>query len=138
MGLNPAYIILPSTALASRSLALIVRIVRNELISAMRQGYIRTARSLGFSENRIILIFAFKNIIVPVASMILLDFGAYLGGAVVTESVFSWPGVGRLLIIALYKRDIPIIQGVIILGTVLFIIIGSIIDILQSLIERNK
>ncbi len=137
MGLNPAYIILPSLALASRSLALIIRIVRNELISVLKEDYIRTARSLGFPERKIILVFAFKNIIVPTLAIILLDFGAYLGGAVVTESVFSWPGIGRLLIVALYKRDIPVIQGVILFGTVLFIFIGFIIDIMQSLVVRK-
>ncbi len=137
MGLNPSYIILPSLALASRSLALIIRIVRNELISVMKEDYIRTARSLGFPERKVILVFAFKNIIVPTLAIILLDFGAYLGGAVVTESIFSWPGIGRLLIVALYKRDIPVIQGVILFGTVLFIIIGFTIDILQGMVERK-
>lgn len=137
MGLDPSYIILPSMALASRSIALIVRITRNELISVMRENYIRTARSLGFPESRVIFIFALKNIIVPVLTIILLDFGAYLGGAVVTESVFSWPGVGRLLIVAVYKRDIPVIQGVILLGTVLFILIGFVIELLQGSVDRK-
>lgn len=137
-GFNPSYIILPSLALASRSLALIVRIVRNELITVMNKDYIRTVRSLGFSESRIIFVFAFKNIIIPVLTIVLLDFGAYLGGAVVTESIFSWPGIGRLLIMALYKRDIPLIQGIILFGTFLFLVIGLIIDILQSLVFRNE
>ena len=136
-GLNPAYIILPSFALASRSIALIVRITRNELITVLGKDYIKTARSLGFHESKIIFVFAFKNIIVPILTIILLDFGAYLGGAVVTESVFSWPGIGRLLIVALYKRDIPIIQGVILLGTLLFLLIDLIIDIVQDIIEKR-
>jgi peptide/nickel transport system permease protein len=136
-GFDVRYIILPSLALASRSIALIIRIARNEMLSVMKEDYIRTVRALGFPEWRIILIYALKNIIVPVLAVILLDFGAYLGGAVVTESVFSWPGIGRLLIDALFKRDIPVIQGVIIFGTVLFIFIGFILDIMQNMITRK-
>ncbi|MDY6933828.1 MAG: ABC transporter permease [Spirochaetota bacterium] len=136
-GLNPSYIILPSLALASRSLALLVRIVRNELIYVLNQDYIRTVRSLGFHEAKVIFLFAFKNILAPVLTIILLDFGTYLGGAVVTESVFSWPGIGRLLIVALYKRDIPVIQGVIIFSTLLFLIIGLIIDLMQGIIVKK-
>lgn len=132
MGFDPSYIVLPSLALASRSLALIIRVVRNEMISVLKKDYIRTARSLGFPEWKIIIIFSLKNIIVPAIAIILLDFGAYLGGAVVTESIFSWPGIGRLLIVALQKRDIPVIQGVILFGTVLFIFIGFTIDMMQG------
>ena len=136
-GLDPQYIILPSLALASRSLALIIRIARNELISVMKEDYIRTVRALGFPNWKIILVFALKNIIVPVLAVILLDFGAYLGGAVVTESVFSWPGIGRLLIDSMFKRDIPVIQGVILFGTVLFLFRGFMLDILQNTITRK-
>lgn len=136
-GLNPMYIILPSIALASRSIALIVRVVRNEMILILNQNYIKTARAVGFSESRIVLVFALKNILVPVLVVILLDFGAYLGGAVVTESVFSWPGIGRTLIVSLYKRDIPLMQGIILFGTLLFIFIGLLIDIVQNMIDRR-
>jgi peptide/nickel transport system permease protein len=137
-GLNPAYLILPTLALASRSLALIIRVVRNEMVDVLSTNYIKTARSLGFSELRVVFIFALKNIIVPVITIVLLDFGAYLGGAVVTESVFSWPGIGRTLIVALYKRDIPVMQGIILFGTVLFIILGIVIDLLQRIVIKRE
>ena len=137
-GMNPLYIILPALALGSRSIALIVRVVRNELLEVLRTNYIKAARSLGFHETRIILVFALKNIIAPVFTIILLDFGAYLGGAVVTETIFSWPGIGRLLIIALHKRDIPVVQGVILLGTFLFLAIGIAIEILQGVLSKNS
>lgn len=137
-GWNPAYIVLPSLALASRSLALIIRVVRNELIEVMGRDYIRVARSLGFPEARIWLVFALKNVIVPVMAIILLDFGTYLGGAVVTESIFSWPGIGRLMITALFKRDIPVIQGVILFGTLLFILIGLVMDLFQNAMLRKR
>jgi len=137
-GLDPSYLILPALALASRSIALILRVVRNELIGVLRQHYIRTARAFGFSELRVVAAFAFRNIITPVAVIVLLDFGAYLGGAVVTESVFAWPGVGRALVTALAKRDIPVMQGIILFGTVLFLAIGVVIDLLQRATMRGK
>lgn len=137
-GLNPAYLVLPTLALASRSLALIIRVVRNEMVDVLNKNYIKTARSLGFSEPRVVLIFALKNIIVPVITIVLLDFGAYLGGAVVTESVFSWPGIGRSLIVALYKRDIPVMQGIILFGTLLFILLGVVIDLLQRIVVKRE
>jgi ABC-type dipeptide/oligopeptide/nickel transport system permease component len=137
-GLNPLYIILPSCALASRSIALIIRVTRNELISVLNSNYIRTVISLGFSGSKIILVFAMKNIIVPVITIILLDFGSYLGGAVVTESIFSWPGIGRLLIVSVSKRDIPVIQGVIIFGSFIFIFIGFFIEIFQGLVLKKR
>ncbi len=137
-GLNPLYIILPSCSLASRSIALIIRVTRNELLSVLNSDYIRTVKSLGFPKSKIILIFALKNIIVPVITIILLDFGAYLGGAVVTESVFSWPGIGRLLIISVYKRDIPVIQGIILFGSFIFIFLGFFIEIFQGMISKKE
>lgn len=137
-GSNPIYIILPSLALATRSIALIVRITRNELLSVLNSDYIRTAKSLGFPKRKIILVFALKNIMIPVITIILLDFGAYLGGAVVTESIFSWPGIGRLLIVSVYKRDIPMIQGVILFGAFIFIIIGLLVDMLKIFFGHSK
>ena len=138
MGLNPAYMIMPALALASRSLALIIRVTRNEMIDVLNKNYIRTARALGFPERRVVFLFGLKNVIVPVMTIILLDFGAYLGGAVVTETVFSWPGIGRLMIIALQKRDVPLVQGVIIFGTLLFILVGLAIDMLPRLFSRGS
>lgn len=131
-GLDPRYIILPACALASRSVALIIRVTRNEMISVLQKQYITTVRAFGFPERAVVWKFAFRNILVPVAAVIVLDLGAYLGGAVVTEMVFSWPGVGRLLMVAIQKRDIPLMQGVIIFNTVLFVIAGTSLDVLQS------
>ncbi len=131
-GLNPAYIILPAAALASRSLALIIRVVRNELIEVLKSNYIKASRALGIPEWRVVLVYGLRNVMVPAITIILLDFGAYLGGAVVTETVFSWPGIGRLLIMALQKRDLPLVQGILIFGTALFLLIGMMIELLQA------
>jgi len=137
-GFNPLYIILPSFALATRSIALIVRITRNELLTVLNSDYIRTVKALGFPKRKVILVFALKNIMIPVVTIILLDFGAYLGGAVVTESIFSWPGIGRLLIVSVYKRDIPMIQGVILFGAFIFIIIGLLVDKLKFFMGNSE
>ncbi|MGL4370940.1 MAG: ABC transporter permease [Spirochaetota bacterium] len=131
-GLNPLYIIMPAAALASRSIALIIRITRNEMVSVLDAQYITAARAMGFPERTVIWRFAMKNILLPVTAVIVMDLGSYLGGAVVTETVFSWPGIGRLLMTAIQKRDIPLMQGIIIFGTIIFIFAGIFLDIMQA------
>lgn len=130
-GADPRFIVLPAVSLASRSLALIIRVTRNELLEVLQQNYIKVTRAMGLKKWKIILVYAFKNIVIPVITVIFLDFGAYLGGAVVTESVFAWPGIGRLMIVSLQKRDLPVVQGVILFGTFLFILINIQVDWLQ-------
>ncbi len=131
-GFDLRFVILPSLALASRSLALIIRVVRNELLMVLSSNYIKAARAMGLRRWRIILVHALRNIIVPAATIVLLDFGAYLGGAVVTETVFAWPGIGRLLMQALQKRDLPLVQGIVIFSTGLFIFIGMMIEFIKN------
>jgi peptide/nickel transport system permease protein len=131
-GYDIRFAILPSIALASRSLALIIRVVRNELLIVLASNYIKAARAMGIPYRRIVLVYALKNIAVPTATIVLLDFGAYLGGAVVTETVFAWPGIGRLLMQALQKRDLPLVQGLLIFSTGLFIIIGIAIEWIKN------
>lgn len=131
-GFNLRYVILPSLALASRSLALIIRVVRNELVSVLASNYIKAARAMGIRRWRIVLVYALRNIIIPAATIVLLDFGAYLGGAVVTETVFAWPGIGRLLMQALAKRDLPLVQGIVLFSTGIFILIGMIIEFMKN------
>ena len=137
-GLDPRYIIMPAMALASRSVALVIRVTRNEMISVMQTQFITAARAFGFPERTVVWRFAFRNILVPVAAVIVLDLGAYLGGAVVTEMVFSWPGVGRLLMTAIQKRDIPLMQGVIIFNTFLFVAAGVFLDFLQRKLAAGR
>jgi len=131
-GLDPRYIIMPAFALSSRSIALIIRVTRNEMLSILNAQYITAVRAFGFRERTVVWKFAFKNIHVPVAAVIILDLGSYLGGAVVTEMVYSWPGIGRLLMSAIQKRDIPLMQGIIIFNTVIFVCAGIFLDFLQS------
>jgi ABC-type dipeptide/oligopeptide/nickel transport system permease component len=135
---SPRFLVLPACALGSRSLALIIRVTRNEMAGVLDRQYITAARAGGHSEWRIISRYALANTLVPVATVILLDFGSYLGGAVVTETVFAWPGVGRLLVTALLKRDVPVVQGVVLFGTFGFIAIGRIISLLQARRRRAE
>ena len=137
-GLDPRFIIMPAMALASRSVALVIRVTRNEMIAVLGTQFITAARAFGFPERTVVWRFAFRNILVPVAAVIVLDLGAYLGGAVVTEMVFSWPGVGRLLMVAIQKRDIPLMQGVIIFNTILFVLAGVFLDFFQSRLSAGR
>ncbi len=117
-----AHFVLPTLTLAFFFMARLTRLVRSELLEVMSQDYIRTARSKGLSEWLIFRRHALRNIAVPLVTVLAVDFGALVGGAVVTETVFAWPGVGRLMIQAIGQRDFPIIQAgafVLALGVVL-------------------
>lgn len=117
-----AHFVLPTLTLAFFFMARLTRLVRSELLEVMSQDYIRTARSKGLSEWLIFRRHALRNIAIPLITVLAVDFGALVGGAVVTETVFAWPGVGRLMIQAIGQRDFPIIQAgafVLALGVVL-------------------
>ncbi len=117
-----AHFVLPTLTLAFFFMARLTRLVRSELLEVMSQDYIRTARSKGLTEWLIFRRHALRNIAVPLVTVLAVDFGALVGGAVVTETVFAWPGVGRLMIQAIGQRDFPIIQAgafVLALGVVL-------------------
>jgi peptide/nickel transport system permease protein len=106
-----AHFVLPTVTLAFFFIARLTRLVRSELLEVMSQDYIRTARSKGLPESVVFRRHALRNIAVPIVTVLAVDFGALVGGAVVTETVFAWPGVGRLMIQAIGQRDFPIIQA---------------------------
>ena len=106
-----AHVVLPTVTLAFFFMARLTRLVRSELLEVMAQDYIRTARSKGLPPALIFRRHAFRNIAVPLITVLAVDFGALIGGAVVTEMIFAWPGVGRLMIQAIGQRDFPIIQA---------------------------
>ena len=108
---NPNHVVLPTITLAFFFMARLTRLVRSELLEVMSQDYIRTARSKGLPPGLIFRRHAFRNIAVPLITVLAVDFGALIGGAVVTEMIFAWPGVGRLMIQAIGQRDFPIIQA---------------------------
>lgn len=107
-----AHPVLPAFTLAAASMALIARITRSSMLEVMRQEYVITARAKGLPEKTVVLRHALRNALIPVVTIIGLRFGTLLSGAVLTETVFAWPGVGRLMVDSISARDYPVVQGV--------------------------
>ncbi len=129
------YVILPAITLGLRSAAYLARLTRASMLEILDQHYIRTARMKGLPEWKVILKHAFPNTLVPVITVIGTDFGSYLSGAVLTESIFGWPGLGRLALDAILKRDFPVIQGTVLFMAVIFILANLIVDILYGIVD---
>lgn len=128
-------LILPVITLGTSSLANITRTTRSSMLEVIRQDYIRTAKAKGVSNNRVINVHALKNALIPVVTVIGLQFGALLGGAVLTETVFSWPGMGSYLINSIKSHDTPAVLGCVIVFSVSFSIVNLIVDILYAYID---
>ena len=129
------YLILPAFTLGLRSAAQITRLTRSAMMDTLSQDYIRTARSKELPWWKILLKHALPNSLIPVLTVIGTDFGSYLSGAVLTESIFGWPGLGRLTLEAILKRDLPIIQGTVLFMALMFICVNLVIDILYGIID---
>lgn len=129
------HLILPSITLGLASAALMARITRSSVLEVLRQDFITTARSKGVSERMVIYKHALKNALIPVVTVLGLQFGILLGGAVLTETVFAWPGVGRLLVDAILRRDYPVVQGTVMLLAFLFVIINLVVDIIYAFLD---
>lgn len=129
------HLILPSITLGMASAALMARITRSSVLDVLRQDFITTARSKGVSERMVIYKHALKNALIPVVTVLGLQFGILLGGAVLTETVFAWPGVGRLLVDAILRRDYPVVQGTVMLLAFLFVIINLVVDIIYAFLD---
>lgn len=129
------YLILPSVTLAAYLLASIARNTRSSMMEILSQDYITTARSKGVREKMVILRHALKNSFIPVVTVIGLQFGSLLGGTVLTETVFAWPGLGRLLVYSILGRDYPVIQGGILIFALLFVLTNLLVDILYAYLD---
>lgn len=123
------HLILPGIAVGSYSLARNTRLVRSSILEVLEQDYVRTARSKGISERRVLIHHALRNAWLPVVTMIGLELGFMLGGVVVVETVFGYPGIGRLLFAAINQRDIPLVQAGVILLAGIFILINLLVDL---------
>ena len=128
-------IILPAITLGAESMATITRTTRSSMLEVVRQDYIRTARAKGFPEKFVILKHALRNALIPTVTVTGIEMGALLGGAILTETVFSWPGVGRLLIDAIQNKNTPVVLGCLIVFAVSFGIVNLIVDILYAYID---
>jgi peptide/nickel transport system permease protein len=123
------HLILPGIAVGTYSLARNTRLIRSSLLEVLEQDYVRTARSKGLSERRVLFHHAMRNAWLPVVTIIGLEFGFLLGGVVVVETVFSYPGIGRLLFAAINQRDIPLVQAGVILLAGIFILLNLVVDL---------
>jgi dipeptide transport system permease protein len=129
------HLILPAIVLGTIPLAVIARMTRSSMMEVIREDYIRVARSKGLSPFRIIAIHALRNALIPVVTVIGLQVGVLLAGAILTETIFSWPGIGKWLIDSIQRRDYPAVQGGILLVASIVIIVNLIVDLLYGLIN---
>ncbi len=132
---GPRYWILPSIAIATIPIATITRTTRSSMLEVIRQDYIRTARAKGLSENKIIIKHGLRNALIPVMTVAGIQLGRTLAGSIVTESIFSIPGLGTLLVNAIYARNYPIIQGAILFCALSFCLITLFVDILYAYVD---
>lgn len=129
------YLILPSITLSTIPMATIARVTRSSMLEVLRQDYIRTERAKGLPERTVIYKHAVKNAMLPVITVIGLNFGLLLAGAILTETVFSWPGMGRYVVKAVGMRDYPAVQGCVLFFALMFVIVNLITDILYIFID---
>ncbi|NLJ80145.1 MAG: ABC transporter permease [Firmicutes bacterium] len=129
------YVLLPSFAIGTSMMAIITRLTRSSLLEVLNKDYIRTAQAKGLSGRRVVVKHALRNALMPVITIVGIQFGAMLGGAVVTETVFAWPGVGRLVVNAISQRDFPIIQGGVLMMAIIFTLANLAVDISYALVN---
>ena len=130
-----SHLVLPSVVLGTIPLAVIARMTRSAMLEVLREDYVRTARAKGLSPARVVFVHALRNALVPVITVMGLLVGSLLGGAVLTETIFSWPGVGTWLIDAIARRDYPVVQGGILITASLVIVVNLIVDLMYGLIN---
>ena len=128
-------LIMPVIAAGLFAMASITRISRNSMLEVLNEDYIRTAKAKGLTSTRIFFLHGLKNAILPVITMIGMEFGSLLGGAVVIETIFAWPGVGQLAVNGIYNRDFPVVLAAVTLTAFIFIVVNLVIDILYCLID---
>jgi len=129
------HLVLPAATLGLFGMAPIARITRSAILEVLRADYIRTARAKGLAETLVIAKHTLKNAAIPIVTITGLNFGGLLAGAFVTETVFAWPGIGRLAIQAIYARDYPVVQCVVLLSAMLFVVVNLAIDALYGLLD---
>ncbi|QSI85424.1 dipeptide ABC transporter permease DppB [Erwinia amylovora] len=129
------HMILPASVLGTIPLAVIVRMTRSAMLEVLGEDYIRTARAKGLTPMRVIVVHALRNAMLPVVTVIGLQVGTLLAGAILTETIFSWPGLGRWLIDALQRRDYPVVQGGVLMVATLIILVNLLVDLLYGVVN---
>ena len=123
------YLILPAVALGMRSIAFLARMTRSAMLDALSSDFVRTARAKGLGERGVIARHALRNASIPIITVLGLDFGSYLTGSILTETIFSWPGLGRYVVNAIARRDLPAIQGSVLFLSTVFVLVNLIPDL---------
>jgi ABC-type dipeptide/oligopeptide/nickel transport system permease component len=131
------YLILPMLALAPTAMGMVLRVTRVSMIETNQQDFIRAAHAKGAHPQSVIWKHGFKNALIPVITIMGLQIGALLGGAVITETVFAWPGLGRLAVNALIQRDYPVVRAVVLLSALVFVIVNLLVDLAYALIDKR-
>ena len=123
------YLVLPALALGSRSIAFLDRVTRSSMLEVLGSDFVRTARAKGLIERTVVVRHALRNALIPVITVLGLDFGYYLTGSILTETIFSWPGLGRYVVNAISRRDLPAIQGSVLFLSVVFVAVNLLTDL---------
>ena len=126
---SPAHLVLPAVTLALPSIAMIARMTRSSVLEVLREDYVRTARAKGVQERLVVVKHALRNAAIPILTLLGLQAGQLMGGAVLTETVFAWPGLGRLMVKAIFARDYILLQGAVLLFAMAFVVINLLVDL---------
>ena len=127
-----AFLVLPALTLGMRSIAFLARMTRGAMLEVLPADFVRTARAKGVTERRVIGRHALRNALLPIITVLGLDVGNYLTGSILTETIFSWPGVGRYVLLAIERRDLPAVQGSILFMSVIFVLVNLLTDVLYA------
>ncbi len=127
--------IMPTICLSVFSIAFITRMTRSSLLETIQQDYVRTARAKGVRERLVLFMHSLRNALLPITIIVGLRFGYMVGGAVITEEVFAWPGLGRLLILSVSQRDIPLVQGLLLVFATSFVLVNLLVDVLYAFLD---
>lgn len=130
-----SHFVLPTITLSLFAMATVARMTRGSLLDVLNQDYVQAARAKGLSESFVLIRHALKNALIPVMTVVGLQVGQLLSGAVLTETVFSWPGIGRFLVDSIEARDFPIVQGGVLLTAVVFVVVNLIVDLLYGIVD---
>ncbi|MDO8445795.1 MAG: ABC transporter permease [Deltaproteobacteria bacterium] len=134
-GTSLIYLVLPASTLGIHSAAYISRITRSSMLEVLSKPYIETARAKGLNEFMVVMKHALRNALIPIVTLIGIDFGSYLNGSVLTETIFGWDGMGRYALDGIMKRDYPVIMGTVLVGAVVFVAINLLVDISYSYLD---
>jgi peptide/nickel transport system permease protein/oligopeptide transport system permease protein len=132
---SPSHLVLPAVTLALPSLAMVARMTRSSVLDVLREDYVRTARAKGVAERLVVAKHALRNAAIPILTLLGLQAGQLMGGAVLTETVFSWPGLGRLMVKAIFARDYVLLQGAVLVFALAFVVINLAVDLAYGALD---